>query len=96
MMCDCCTYSSDAEADKGGAAALQRGGGDAERPAAPQHCTLLRLLEVYAEGAKVHPPSHRAHDIGNSKDVRYATLLLRCTLINPGKQCGDRPVGLFK
>lgn len=60
---------ADPEADQGGAAALQRGGGDAEVPAAPQHRPLPRLLEVHGEGPQMHHPGDGAHDVGHAQNV---------------------------
>lgn len=54
---NCVIFStSDTQADQSGATALQRGGGDAEGPAAPEHRPLPRLLEVDGEGPQVHHP----------------------------------------
>ncbi|RVE70099.1 hypothetical protein OJAV_G00084330 [Oryzias javanicus] len=61
--------AADPPAEQNRAAALQRGGGDAEGAAAPQHRPLLRLLEVLAEGPQMHHPGDGAHDVRNSEDV---------------------------
>lgn len=62
-------FSADPEADQGGAAALQRGGGNAEVPAAPQHRPLPRLLEVHGEGPQMHHPGDGADDVGHAQNV---------------------------
>ena len=54
------------------AAAILRGGGDAQGAAAPQHRPLLRLLEVRAEGPGLHRAGHRTHDLGHAQDVSSA------------------------
>ncbi len=61
--------SSDTQTDQSGAPALQRGGGDAQGPPAPQHRALLRLLEVHGEGTQVCPAGHRAHDLRHTQNV---------------------------
>lgn len=62
-------FSADPEADQGGAAAFQRGGGDAEVPAAPQHRPLPRLLEVDGEGPQMHHPGDGTDDVGHAQNV---------------------------
>ena len=60
------------ETEPFGAAAVSRGGRDAQVPAARQHCALLRLLGGDADQAQVHRPRHRAHDVWNPQSVRLS------------------------
>lgn len=60
---------TDSPSEQGRAAALQRGGGDAESSAASQHRPILRLLEVDAEGTQMHHPGDGAHDVRDPQDV---------------------------
>ncbi|XP_054615006.1 serine/threonine-protein kinase WNK4-like isoform X2 [Dunckerocampus dactyliophorus] len=61
-----CTYSP---SEQGGAAEVQRGGGNAESSPASKHRSLLRLVEVGAERSQVHHPGNRAHDVRDPQDV---------------------------
>lgn len=62
--------------DQGGAAALQRGGRDAEGAAAPQHCPLLRFLGVCAAWKEVHCARYRTDDFRNSQNVSTVSFYL--------------------
>lgn len=68
---------SDKKTDQSGAAALQRGGGDVEEPAASKHCSLLRLLEVHSERTQVCPSSHRTDDLRHPQNVRLILKISR-------------------
>ena len=65
-------YPTDSETVSSRAAAILRGGGDAQGAAAPQHRPLLRLLEVGAEGPGLHRAGHRTHDLWHAQDVSSA------------------------
>lgn len=65
-------YPTDSETVSSRAAAILRGGGDAQGAAAPQHRPLLRLLEVSTEGPGLHRAGHRTHDLGHAQDVSSA------------------------
>ena len=63
------SFQAGEEVEQERAAAVPGGSGNAQGPAASQHCQILRLLGGDPRQAQVHRPRHRAHDLGHSKNV---------------------------